>query len=433
VDGSGDLFSRRGVEDRTREWLAHRSRTEVLRLKARIEQAPPTERFGVFDAEGEPCGVTPRYFKDLLRRLKILRCFDGAEFASFLDVGSGMDHLASLVTARAGVPAYYADFVHVVNLPSGRLHGKLDHAFTVNLCRLPFPDGAFDVVTCSEVLEHLVRPVEAIAELLRITRRLLIVTSLEALAPGRRARWLAHHRVDVRIPHVERNFLRLHEIEALFGPGLRHEPLLDDRALPANSFVAADVQAAAYAGLRTRGALAEALAGAAATTTHGEGCMGIVLAKEQPGATPRRAAADDRTLAAWLVERAAEIERAELGLLRVAGDDPVPMVEHDRPVAAALLARACCPDCGGSLESAGTGARCRQCAALYDGSYGVPVLYPTGPSEPGEDDLLRRLCRDDRPRRRVVRGVLRRLRRNERAPSALKRAAWRVERLIGVR
>jgi uncharacterized protein YbaR (Trm112 family) len=159
--------------------------------------------------------------------------------------------------------------------------------------------------------------------------------------------------------------------------------------------------------------------------------MGIVLAKEHPGVTLRRLPADDRTLAAWLVERAVEVERAELGLLRIAGDDPVPLVDHDRPVAAELLARACCPDCGGSLEPGGTGARCRQCATLYDGSYGVPILLPQRAGEPNEREILQRLCGSDGTRRRVVRRVLRRLRRNERPPSLLKRTAWRAERLIG--
>lgn len=89
--------------------------------------------------------------------------------------------------------------VHELNLPhAGERVGKLDHAVTLDLRRLPFRDGAFDVVLASEVLEHLVRPVEAIAELVRVARRAVIMTSLEALAPGRVRRFLSHVAVDVR-------------------------------------------------------------------------------------------------------------------------------------------------------------------------------------------------------------------------------------------
>jgi SAM-dependent methyltransferase len=428
VDSGADRFSKHAVERRTREWIAQRCRTEILQLKGRIEQAQPTECFGIFDDNGEPQRLTPRFFKDLLRRLRILRCLDGAAFSSVLDVGAGMDHLAHLVSFRCGAAAYYADFVHLVNLPAGRLHGKLDHAFTVDLGRLPFPDGTFDVVVCSEVLEHLVRPVEALVELLRVTRRLLVMTSLEALVPTRWARWWSHHRVDVRIPHVERNFLVEEEIAALFGPGLRHEPLWVESLLPVNSFAPSDAQTAAYAGVRTRERLIEALAHAAGAA-QGKPCMGIVLARGRPGNGLRPTPANDHALAAWLVERAVEVERAELALLRAAGDDPVPLVEPDRRVSSALLERARCPDCAGELEPAGSGARCRRCGIAFDGSYGVPILYPRFAAEPTEEETLRCVCGDDSARRRLTRRLMRRLRRNERRPGAIRRAAWRLASL----
>jgi SAM-dependent methyltransferase len=41
---------------------------------------------------------------------------------------------------------------------------------------LPFPDRAFDLVLCTEVLEHLVRPAAAVRELARVTRGRCIVS-----------------------------------------------------------------------------------------------------------------------------------------------------------------------------------------------------------------------------------------------------------------
>src|SRR5262249_20718263 len=149
---------------------------------------------------------------------------------------------------------------HSMNLPYGGAEfGRLDSAVTLNLTSLPFQDGAFDAVLSSEVLEHLVRPVEAISELMRITRRVLVMTSLEALAVNPWERFLSHWRVDVRVPHVERNFLLLDEIEAIFGSGLLHENLLYDLNLPASAFDAPEKQDAAYAALQDVPSLVDAL------------------------------------------------------------------------------------------------------------------------------------------------------------------------------
>lgn len=45
-----------------------------------------------------------------------------------------------------------------------------------SLYALPFEDGAFDAVVCSEVLEHLDKPDEALAELARVARHHVLLT-----------------------------------------------------------------------------------------------------------------------------------------------------------------------------------------------------------------------------------------------------------------
>ncbi len=57
--------------------------------------------------------------------------------------------------------------------------------------RLPFPDGAFDLVTCLEALEFMPRPREVLAELVRVVRPggLLVVTNRR----GRDARLMPGH------------------------------------------------------------------------------------------------------------------------------------------------------------------------------------------------------------------------------------------------
>ena len=86
-----------------------------------------------------------------------------------LDAGCGAGHLLATVVARSdglervvGVDyatAAIAQLAKVVPSAEGRVASVYD---------LPFADGTFDVVTCTEVLEHLDRPKDAIVELSRV-------------------------------------------------------------------------------------------------------------------------------------------------------------------------------------------------------------------------------------------------------------------------
>jgi 2-polyprenyl-3-methyl-5-hydroxy-6-metoxy-1,4-benzoquinol methylase len=73
-----------------------------------------------------------------------------------------------------------------------------DARFAVgDVCELPFEDGAFDLVVCTEVLEHLDEPRAALGELVRVSRGRVLVTvphepffRLGNLARGRHVRRL---------------------------------------------------------------------------------------------------------------------------------------------------------------------------------------------------------------------------------------------------
>jgi len=406
--------------------------------------AGPVPETMVYDDAGEPRRLTEFHFGRLRRKLKIFRWLERIDFDSFIDIASGWDHVPHLVHARYGVPAYYSDMVHRMNLPlDGPELGKLDHAVTFRLPRLPFRDGAFDVVLCSEVFEHLVRPVEALAELVRVTGKCLILTSLEALSVDGRQRWWSHHRVDVRVPHIERNFLLLSEFEALVGADVHHENLLFNPDSPVSPFASAAARRDAYAALSDRAALEAALCRAVAETRHGDGAMGILLVKTQPGVRIRERADGDIELARWLIEQAAWEERYKYLVMNLAVTyqrnlAPFPQEVADalrtRPVAAELRARLACPDCRGELDADGRGLRCRRCGHAFASDLGVPILYP---QDAVDDDALaaesaRRLCGDDPARLRSVRRLMRRLRRNERPPTVARRAAWWAARRLGV-
>ncbi|HWP66461.1 MAG TPA: methyltransferase domain-containing protein [Candidatus Limnocylindria bacterium] len=435
-------YSPAAVEQRTRAWLEERFREGV-----KLGYDRPG---GVFAPDGRPCAVTLYAFQLLQRKLKIFRLLDRLQFRSFVDVGAGFEDYPRLVRDRYGAAAYYVDLNHHANLPvDGSESDRLDHAVTASLARLPFPDGAFDVVLCSEVLEHLVRPVEAIAELRRVARTAVIVTSLEALEPRTlRRRWL-HFRVDVTVPHIERNFLSMRELCALFGPDAHYESLLDSTTLPASMTADRAAQDAVYARLQDADELAQALCRAASSRDPlARHAAGIVIATGLGAGGSGSSSTDEAALARWLIERSATLERERFEAMcrnayvavtlkcREPTLSAAALTERllaitaparDRPVAAALLERLGCPDCRGTLSPATGGVRCAACDTHFQADYGVPVLYPrrrrpdTNTLDPA---VLAAFDAGDYSRRRTIRRLVRRLRRNERPAGRLRRAVW---------
>jgi SAM-dependent methyltransferase/uncharacterized protein YbaR (Trm112 family) len=414
--------SREAIEQRTRQWLEDSYRRGMASIAGDYEP--------VWDANGQPCRMSRYHFQELQRKLKIFRWLDRLHFDSFIDVGSGFDIYPKLVHERYGAGTFFSDFTHAMNLPyGGAASGRLDRAVTLNAARLPFADGTFDVVLASEVLEHLVRPIETIAELVRVSRKYVIMTSLEALSANWWERLRQHLQVDVSHEHVERNFFLLPELDAIFGPHWWHENLLFDPNLPARSFDSEEHQQAVYGSIRDRDTLVAALHRAVAINDHRPGAMGILLVKSKQGVAPPAARHEDGSaLATWLVDRACELERFMRALARQFAAGTVDLPEKDRPIAAPLLEVLRCPDCRGRLDGRGAGLRCGACNASYAGEFGVPIVYPRRLPDGPEtiEESVRGLCGDDRRRAAIVRRLARKLRRNERPPGALRSLLQRV-------
>lgn len=430
------------VELRTREWLD-------AGLRAGIRLVGETRPIA-FDPITGSCRLTAHQFQTLQRRLQIFRLLDRLDFATFVDVGSGWDSYPRLVRQRYGAEAFYVDFNHTANLPLGGFPSdRLDHAVTANIARLPFPTAAFDVVLCSEVLEHLVRPVEAIAELLRIARKAVILTSLEALAPSRWQRHWSHYRTNVSRPHVERNFFSMREMRLLFGQSCDYESLLDSATLPAGILASAEEQDAGYGAIRDTDALIAALCHAVSGRSRfGDGTAGVLVLKCLHGHEPRPArTADEPALAAWIVAQAMASERelfAVFDRYREVGEamkseDPslsddavlarvlaIVAPDRERPVSADLLQRLCCPECHGHLTTDSGGVRCAACGADFPSEYGVPRLDPRRLPEGRtfERECVERVSEGDSRRRRDIERIRRRLRRNERPAGWLRQRIW---------
>ena len=102
--------------------------------------------------------LTPGVLEHLLARLT---------GSSALDVGAGRGFLSRRLAERLRGPVVGVDIVAPAR-PSGPFARADGEA-------LPFPDRAFDTVTCCHVLEHVQNAEAVIRELRRVTRQRLIV------------------------------------------------------------------------------------------------------------------------------------------------------------------------------------------------------------------------------------------------------------------
>lgn len=109
--------------------------------------------------------------------------------ATHLDIGAGRGALIRMLGGALAVRSAACDF-HVERFDGA----DLDIA-QVNLDRepLPYPDGEFDLVTCSEVVEHLENYRALLREAHRVTRPggLLVLTTPNVLNAQSRMRYLA--------------------------------------------------------------------------------------------------------------------------------------------------------------------------------------------------------------------------------------------------
>jgi hypothetical protein len=126
------------------------------------------------------------------RRRLLLKIIDGLQFSEVLDAGCAQPFLLGEVVARYGVPGAGCDLSERVVAENRRVLPGCDfEAF--DLTSATWPGGRrFDLVVCSEVLEHLADWPDAVANLVRMTRKHLLIT-----VPGGPLRAM-----DRRVGHV---------------------------------------------------------------------------------------------------------------------------------------------------------------------------------------------------------------------------------------
>lgn len=331
--------------ERTRAWLDQ----HVLSAEREVGS-----RHRAFYRDATRLGKMPvGHVVYLARTYSILTALAELEFETCLDVGAGTGRLGHLIEVLlraqcAGIDLS-REFARVA---------RSDFGFPVypgNAAALPFADAQFDLVICSEVIEHVEHPFAVLSELHRVARRAVVVTTQEAC----RNRW--HRRLQMAgaerdDPHGERNYTLTEDFRRAFGGDLHAQALLH---LPERirSLLGDSVES-----------LERCIRELTSDCALGPGSFGVfvVARKTGGGSRPAERPTHERILQAVLdldrrIDARAAAGAGALGL------DPFP--------AGRSLPPPVCPACRGGLSGAQTGARCAGCGAEYPVVGGVLELF----------------------------------------------------------
>lgn len=169
----------------------------------------PPRRHGseILDGEGLDPQVVRRSMRDVARANAL---FGGASallaelepalgdlplMATLLDVGTGIADIPARARHRAWERGVQLHTVGVDIAPelAAASADRVDAAVCADALRLPFPDGSFDVVTCSQLLHHFpdTSGTALLRELDRVARVRVVVSDLRRSWTAAAGLWLA--------------------------------------------------------------------------------------------------------------------------------------------------------------------------------------------------------------------------------------------------
>src|SRR5215831_16994837 len=145
---------------KTKDWLERRFRT--------------ADESGIYVAHQPIYGFKkghsePSHLERYILTYQIMKALSCLRFSTLLDVG-GAEGYKSFLAARAfSVWAASGDLSEEACQRAKEILAS--DSFVSDIHNLPFRDGAFDVVLCSETLEHVTEIKRAVLELLRVARK----------------------------------------------------------------------------------------------------------------------------------------------------------------------------------------------------------------------------------------------------------------------
>jgi SAM-dependent methyltransferase len=120
-------------------------------------------------------GYTPDAFRHYVRQRALLSALDSLTFASVLDVGCAEGYFMNVVRGRFGASVWGVDLSTTALAKAHQIYGFPVAA--AEATRLPFADDSFDLVLSTEVIEHVLDPDLMIAEMRRVSRGTVLVTT----------------------------------------------------------------------------------------------------------------------------------------------------------------------------------------------------------------------------------------------------------------
>ncbi|MBN1297169.1 class I SAM-dependent methyltransferase [bacterium] len=188
----------------------------------RITRQWLNQRFDLFDSDGIYIPNQPAYgFSALAFRLEeyarmyaVLRVLNRMRFTSVLDVGCADAYGPALIRYLFSTPVWGIDLSDRALLRGRDMFGIAGAAS--NAESLPFPDRSVDVVICTEVLEHVPSPQRVISELIRVSRKFVVVTTPRA--PSELAKTEHFDTLDPNEPHAHIHYFTDSDMRVLTGP-----------------------------------------------------------------------------------------------------------------------------------------------------------------------------------------------------------------------
>lgn len=124
---------------------------------------------------------TPAAWRHYTRRRALLDRLKDIQFSSALDVGCAEGYFMHEIGEARGAEMWGVDLSdHAVRQASSRYGFRVAAA---EATALPFADGAFDLVYSTEVIEHVLEPEAMLAEMRRVSRGHVLVTTPVSQTP----------------------------------------------------------------------------------------------------------------------------------------------------------------------------------------------------------------------------------------------------------
>jgi ubiquinone/menaquinone biosynthesis C-methylase UbiE len=164
--------------------------------------------YGFRQGHSEP-GMVSRY----MITYQIMRALSHLRFSSFLDVGGAEGYKSALVRSIFGAQVRSADLSAEACARAKEIFGV--EGEPIDIHHLPYADNQFDVVLCSETLEHVPDIVKAANELLRVSRKALVITV------PREPVEVVEQNIREKIPHAHIHALDTDSFDFLKPNGVR--------------------------------------------------------------------------------------------------------------------------------------------------------------------------------------------------------------------